>query len=81
MNAFVLHICFLAGLVAAWLLIDGRLAELAYRTWGERRDSWLFLGAITDRRSLRIFYRWLGIVRLPVIIAVYIAALYHRVHR
>ena len=81
MSTVLFHGLFIVALAGVWLLIGGWLADIAHREWGQSRLSWLCLGAITDRHGLKIFYRWLGIILLPVIILVYIAALYHHVQR
>ena len=74
---FAFHAAIVAALVAIWFLITGRLAESAHRQWSDSHLGWLFLGGITELRTLKRFHRWLGIMLLLLVIIVYIGTIYH----
>ena len=77
LSMFAFHAAIVAALVAIWFLITGRLAESAHRQWSDSHLGWLFLGGITELRTLKRFHRWLGIMLLLLVIIVYIGTIYH----
>lgn len=77
MSYFILHVGFAIALIAAVLLLNGKMAEWTYREYNHSRFNWLFLGGITELKALKTYYRILGVVTLVVATVVYVGAVTH----
>jgi hypothetical protein len=71
-------VIFALVVTAAIVLITGKGTEWTFKIWEGSRFQSLFLGGITDFRTLKIFHRIVGFVILIISIFVYVLALLHR---